>query len=395
MQSGPGSFTVGSPAQLRGARDSGSPHKRPGQQDNSSPAKTVGRFSVVSTQDEWTLASPHSLRYSAPPDVYLDEIPSSPEVKLAVRRVQTASSIEVGVEEPASSDSGDERPRRRSQVQKQSSLPGTGGVASDFVKKATAFLHRSSRAGSLGPETPSRAGVKVPTISITSFHSQSSYISSDNDSEFEDADIKKELRSLREKHLKEISELQSQQKQEIEALYRRLGKPLPPNVGFFHTAPPMGRRRKTSKSKLKAGKLLNPLVQQLKVVASSTGSSTSSLAPGPEPGPQPTLHVQAQVNNSNNKKGTFTDDLHKLVDEWTTKTVGAAQVKPTLNQLKQTQKLHDMEASGDARATSVPRAAVGASCLAPAPGPLSTTATPGATPALPVPIPDPESEKPD
>lgn len=352
-------------------------------------------------------------------------------------------------------------------MQKQSSLPGSGGVASDFVKKATAFLHRSSRAGSLGPETPSRAGVKVPTISITSFHSQSSYISSDNDSEFEDADIKKELRSLREKHLKEISELQSQQKQEIEALYRRLGKPLPPNVGFFHTAPPMGRRRKTSKSKLKAGKLLNPLVQQLKVVASSTGhlsdssrgpptkdpahastppgtkavqtqqpcsvraslstdicsglasdgggargqgsalkrlclgkehssrSSTSSLAPGPEPGPQPTLHIQAQVNNSNNKKGTFTDDLHKLVDEWTTKTVGAAQVKPTLNQLKQTQKLHDMEASGEARATTVPRGGVATSCLAPAPGPLSSTAIPGVAPALPVPTPDPESEKPD
>jgi hypothetical protein len=73
------------------------------------------------------------------------------------------------------------------------------------------------------------------------------------------------------RHLKEISELQSQQKEEIEALYRRLGKPLPPNVGFFHTAPPSGRRRKTSKSKLKPGKLLNPLVQQLKVVASSTG----------------------------------------------------------------------------------------------------------------------------
>nr|XP_021493857.1 serine/threonine-protein kinase WNK2 isoform X11 [Meriones unguiculatus] len=410
VQSCPGTFTEGSPAQMRGARVSGSPHKRPGQQDSSSPAKMVGRFSVVSTQDEWTLASPHSLRYSAPPDVYLDEIPSSPDVKLAVRRVQTASSIEVGVEEPASSDSGDECPRRRPQVQKQASLPGSGSVASDFVKKATAFLHRSSRAGSLGPETPSRAGVKVPTISITSFHSQSSYISSDNDSEFEDADIKKELRSLREKHLKEISELQSQQKQEIEALYRRLGKPLPPNVGFFHTAPPMGRRRKTSKSKLKAGKLLNPLVQQLKVVASSTGSalkrlclgkehssrsSTSSLAPGPEPGPQPTLHVQAQVNNSNNKKGTFTDDLHKLVDEWTAKTVGTAQLKPTLNQLKQTQKLQDMEASGEARATTVPRAGAGTPCLAPAPGPLSATAIPGAIPALPVPTPDPESEKPD
>ncbi|XP_048198856.1 serine/threonine-protein kinase WNK2 isoform X11 [Perognathus longimembris pacificus] len=493
-----GTFTEGS--QAHGARAAGSPRKRPGQQDNSSPAKTVGRFSVVSTQDEWTLASPQSLRYSAPPDVYLDEVPSSPDMKLAVRRVQTASSIEVGVGEPASSDSGDECPRRRPPVQKQSSLPGGGGVASDFVKKATAFLHRSSRAGSLGPETPSRVGVKVPTISITSFHSQSSYISSDNDSEFEDADIKKELRSLREKHLKEISELQSQQKEEIEALYRRLGKPLPPNVGFFHTAPPTGRRRKTSKSKLKAGKLLNPLVQQLKVVASSTGhlsdssrgppakdpahasthpcakavqtqqpcsvraslstdicsglasdgggargqgwtvyhptsergaykssskprarflsgpvsvsiwsalkrlclgkehssrSSTSSLAPGPEPGPQPTLHVQAQVNNSNNKKGTFTDDLHKLVDEWTTKTVGAAQLKPTLNQLKQTQKLHDMEVPGEARAMTTPRAGVGMPCLAPVPGPLSTSAIPGATPALPVPTPDPESEKPD
>uniref|UniRef100_A0A2K6A3Y5 WNK lysine deficient protein kinase 2 n=1 Tax=Mandrillus leucophaeus TaxID=9568 RepID=A0A2K6A3Y5_MANLE len=179
-------------------------------------------------------------------------------------------------------DSGDEGPRARPPVQKQASLPGSGSVAGDFVKKATAFLQRPSRAGSLGPETPSRAGMKVPTISVTSFHSQSSYISSDNDSELEDADIKKELQSLREKHLKEISELQSQQKQEIEALYRRLGKPLPPNVGFFHTAPPTGRRRKTSKSKLKAGKLLNPLVRQLKVVASSTGHLADS-SRGPPP----------------------------------------------------------------------------------------------------------------
>ncbi|XP_020943832.1 serine/threonine-protein kinase WNK2 isoform X26 [Sus scrofa] len=396
--------------QTHGAQVSGSAQKWPGQQDGSSPAKTVGRFSVVSTQDEWTLASPSSLRYSAPPDVYLDEAPHSPDMKLAVRRAQTASSIEVGMGEPMSSDSGDECPHRRPPVQKHASLPGSsGGVASDFVKKATAFLHRSSRADSPGLETPSRTGVKVPTISVTSFHSQSSYISSDNDSEIEDADIRKELQSLREKHLKEISELQSQQKQEIEALYRRLGKPLPPNLGLFHTAPPVGRRRKTSKGKLKAGKLLNPLVQQLKVVASSTGSalkrlclgkehssrsSTSSLVPGPEPGPQPALHIQAQVNNSNNKKGTFTDDLHKLVDEWTSKTVGPTQLKPSLNQLKQTQKLQDMEAMagrppapGEARAMNTPRTAVGTPCLAPALSPLPTVVIPGAAPALPVPMP--------
>ncbi|XP_039744414.1 serine/threonine-protein kinase WNK2 isoform X13 [Pteropus medius] len=510
-----GMLTKGSQAiqfQTHGIMASGSPPKRPRQQDGSSPAKTVGRFSVISTQDEWTLASPHSLRYSAPPDVYLQEGPQSPDMKLALRRVQTASSIEVGPGEPVSSDSGDECPHRRPSVQKHGSLPGSGSsVASDFVKKATAFLHRSSRAGSPGPETPNRTGVKVPTISVTSFHSQSSYISSDNDSEIEDADIRKELQSLREKHLKEISELQSQQKQEIEALYRRLGKPLPPNLGLFHTAPPAGRRRKTSKSKLKAGKLLNPLVQQLKVVASSTGhlsdcsrappakdptkagagpvaasdpcgkavqtqqpcsvraslsadicsglasdgggahgpgwtvyhptservtyksnskprarflsgpvsvsiwsalkrlclgkehssrSSTSSLVPGPEPGPPPTLHVQAQVNNSNNKKGTFTDDLHKLVDEWTSKTVGVAQLKPSLNQLKQTQKLHNMEATagwalgpGEIQAMNPPRAAVGTPCLALAPGPLPTTVIPGTS--LTLPVPDSESEKPD
>ncbi|KAM9082978.1 serine/threonine-protein kinase WNK2 isoform 6-T6 [Megaptera novaeangliae] len=468
-QSCPGTLTQhgqDSHPQTHSTLVSGSPQKWPGQQDGSSPAKTVGRFSVVSTQDEWTLASPSSLRYSAPPDVYLDEAPRSPDMKLAVRRAQTASSIEVGMGEPMSSDSGDECPRRRPPMQKHTSLPGSGGgVASDFVKKATAFLHRSSRAGSPGLETPSRMGVKVPTISVTSFHSQSSYISSDNDSEIEDADIRKELQSLREKHLKEISELQSQQKQEIEALYRRLGKALPPNLGLFHTAPPVGRRRKTSKSKLKAGKLLNPLVQQLKVVASSTGhlsdcsrappakdpaqagagptaasdpcgkavqtqqpcsvrasltadicsglasdgggahgpgSSTSSLVPGPEPGPQPALHIQAQVNNSNNKKGTFTDDLHKLVDEWTSKTVGPTQLKPSLNQLKQTQKLHDMEAmagwppaSGEARAMNTSRTAVGMPCLAPAPSPLPTAVIPGAASAQPVPMPDSESEKPD
>lgn len=203
MQRCPRMLTEGSQAshpRTHGALASGSPRKQPGQQDGSSPAKTVGRFSVVSTQDEWTLASPHSLRYSAPPDVYLEEGPHSPDVKLALRRVQTASSIEVCPGEPVSSDSGDECPRRRRPVLKHGSLPGSGGsVASDLVKKATAFLHRSSRAGSPGPETPSRMGVKVPTISVTSFHSQSSYISSDNDSEIEDADIRKELQSLREK----------------------------------------------------------------------------------------------------------------------------------------------------------------------------------------------------
>ncbi|KAG9471525.1 hypothetical protein GDO78_014480 [Eleutherodactylus coqui] len=265
-------------------------------------------------------------------------------------------------------------------------------------------------------------------------------------------------------HMKEISELQVQQRKEIEALYIRLGKPLPPNVGFLHAAPPSGRRRRISKNKLKSGKLLNPLVQQLKNGASeittecngspskdplkshldpkthlagssltaspgravqtqqpcsvkvtvssdnicsgvvrdgvdmhgssgqgwtvyhqtservtykssskprtrflsgpvslsiwstlkrlclgkehSSRSSTSSLAVGPEQSSVPPVtapQIQAQSNNSNNKKGTFTEDLHKLVDEWASKTVGAAQFKPSLNQLKQYQQRLDLE----------------------------------------------------
>lgn len=64
--------------------------------------------------------------------------------------------------------------------------------------------------------------------------------------------------------MKEISELQAFQRNEIERLYKELGKTLPPNVGLLHAAPPSGRRRRASKHKLKAGKLLNPMVQQLK-----------------------------------------------------------------------------------------------------------------------------------
>ncbi|KAI1234303.1 Serine/threonine-protein kinase WNK2, partial [Lamprotornis superbus] len=467
-----------------GSPCSGSYGKQAGAQESGMPAKTIGRFSVVSMQDELTLAAPHCLRFSAPPDVYLDELPSSPDMKAAVRRVQTASSVDVLCDQ-ASSDSADE-PFPRQPVAAAAQLsPPSSSTATDLIKKAAAFLQRSGKGGSPGPESPNGQGTKIPTINITSFHSQSSYMSSDNDSEFEDADMKKELQNLREKHMKEIAELQTQQKNEIEALYIRLGKPLPPNLGFLHSAPPSGRRRRTSKNKLKAGKLLNPLVQQLRSGTSSTSnlsdskdsphkessnsqpgspevaavppgaapavgkavqtqqpcsvkaslssdicsglgpdaadanassgqgwtvfhqtservtykssskprtrflsgpvslsiwstlkrlclgkdhrSSTNSLVTCPEPLPQSTLQVQA--NNSNNKKGTFTDDLHKLVDQWTSKTVGAAQTKPSLNQLKQNQKRQDMEPKANPMQTQnetcgqQDKAVAGASCL--------------------------------
>uniref|UniRef100_A0A8C5NJG8 non-specific serine/threonine protein kinase n=1 Tax=Junco hyemalis TaxID=40217 RepID=A0A8C5NJG8_JUNHY len=475
-----------------GSPGSGPYGKQAEAQESGTPAKTIGRFSVISTQDELTLAAPHCLRFSAPPDVYLDELPSSPDMKAAVRRVQTASSVDVLCDQ-ASSDSADEPcPRQPAPAAAAQLSPPSSSTATDLIKKAAAFLQRSAKGGSPGPESPNGQGAKIPTINITSFHSQSSYMSSDNDSEFEDADMKKELQNLREKHMKEIAELQTQQKNEIEALYIRLGKPLPPNLGFLHSAPPSSRRRRTSKNKLKAGKLLNPLVQQLRSGTSSTSSSTAqpgfptaaavpagaapalgkavqtqqpcsvkaslssdicsglgpdaadanagagqgwtvfhqtservtykssskprtrflsgpvslsiwstlkrlclgkdhssrsstnSLVTCPEPLPQSTLQVQA--NNSNNKKGTFTDDLHKLVDQWTSKTVGAAQTKPSLNQLKQNQKRQDMEPK--ANPISV-RTGLGSKCPVPVACPMSTGLAPGAAPSLPVPVPGP------
>ncbi|XP_069499691.1 serine/threonine-protein kinase WNK2 isoform X3 [Ambystoma mexicanum] len=420
-----------------------------GKHTGGTPPKTVGRFSVSATDDETSKVSPKCLRHSAPPDVYLDDPPSI--LQMSVPRAQTASPILGHVSSDSECDGSPKQKSRDSRT----SLPSKGS-ANDFMKKAAAFLHRSKQVNTKGTASPSGNAMKIPTINITTFHSHSSYMSSDNDSEFEDADMKKELQRLREKHMKEITELQMQQKIEIEALFVRLGKPIPHNVGLFQAAPPSGRRRRVSKNKLKAGKLLNPLVQQLKNVPSSTsnvsldckgspvkdtdkahsgsaaepsvafpepppvlaspaesvqtqqpcsvkvsmssdnicsgfandgvnlhghsgqgstlkrlclgkehssiyseeeevqscvgwlsaGSSTNSLATGPEPPPpqQPLLTaLQAQTNNSNNKKGMFTDDLHKLVDEWASKTIGAAQMKPSLNQLKQNQQRQDME----------------------------------------------------
>lgn len=170
-------------------------------QESGTPAKTIGRFSVISTQDELTVAAPQCLRFSAPPDVYLDELPSSPDVKAAVRRVQTASSVDVLCDQ-ASSDSADEPfPRQPTASAAAQLSPPSSSTATDLIKKAAAFLQRSGKGGSPGPESPNGQGAKIPTINITSFHSQSSYMSSDNDSEFEDADMKKELQNLREKYV--------------------------------------------------------------------------------------------------------------------------------------------------------------------------------------------------
>uniref|UniRef100_A0A8D3ARB8 non-specific serine/threonine protein kinase n=1 Tax=Scophthalmus maximus TaxID=52904 RepID=A0A8D3ARB8_SCOMX len=364
----------------------------------------VGQSSVTATAEEdnaGTSKSHGTHRYSAPPNFYKATPKSSPDVTPChIPRAQTIDTPTHNHQQHSShlySDSADEDSSSIGLPPVHPAPPAhslSEHSGSDLMKRAVAFLRRTGRSKS---EQSSDSPIRQPVAMNghaplpSAGHAHSSYISSDNDSEFEDADMKKELQKLREKHMKEISELQAFQRSEIEHLYKELGKTLPPNVGLLHAAPPNGRRRRASKHKLKAGKLLNPMVQQLKnnlnTATESKGVSSSRNQPHtapeqvhtqqpcslkgsissdniyaglhgdgmatqpshttatPSPSAQPiTRLAQVQTNNSNNKRGTFTDDLHKLVDDWTKETVAAAnQPRPSLNQIKQQRRQRDLE----------------------------------------------------
>nr|XP_020507508.1 serine/threonine-protein kinase WNK2-like isoform X6 [Labrus bergylta] len=234
---------------------------------------TIGRFSVVSTEDDITQRTRCS-RYSAPPDFYLDTPPSMAK-RGSLPRALTSPSVPVDVTVHArflSSDSGAESSPAKMAPATPSQHTRSERRGSDLMKRAVAFLRRSGRSSSLqSSDSPSRHG---------GVHG-SAYASSDNDSEMEDSDMKRELQRLREKHLREISELQANQRGEVELLYHRLGKAPPSGLGLSHVAPQTSRRKRSGKHRLKPGKLLSPLVQQFRnVTTRSSDSSKSSAATG-------------------------------------------------------------------------------------------------------------------
>uniref|UniRef100_A0A667HCR2 non-specific serine/threonine protein kinase n=1 Tax=Lynx canadensis TaxID=61383 RepID=A0A667HCR2_LYNCA len=273
------------------------------------------------------------------------------------------------------------------------------GPSSDLE---AAFLSRDVDDGSGSPHSPHQLSSKsLPIQNLSQSLSNSfnsSYMSSDNESDIEDEDLKLELRRLREKHLKEIQDLQSRQKHEIESLYTKLGK-VPPAVIIPPAAPLAGRRRRPTKSKgskssrssslgnkspqlsgnlsgQSATSVLHPqqtlhppgnipetgqnqLLQPLKPSPSSDNlysaftsdgaiSVPSLSAPGQgcakfncaseqvtfKPGGRRTRFLRTSSTNTvggtvnsqaaqaqppamtSSRKGTFTDDLHKLVDNW-------------------------------------------------------------------------------
>ncbi|XP_052438139.1 serine/threonine-protein kinase WNK1 isoform X15 [Carassius gibelio] len=224
------------------------------------------------------------------------------------------------------------------------------------------------------PAPPAHPAVGNGPSPGTLNNSVSSYFSSDNDSELEDEDFKREVSKLREKHMMESQALYTRQKAEIEALFTRLGK-TPPAMVNPPVVNPAGRRRRPTKSKSSKSSRSSSQGSKSPVLpATSTLSMQSApsmypppqafLAPGgmidggsspllqsfkPSPSSEnlcsaytsdatlsaPSLCVTSQGTSSTNTvagngqnqnqppisqsqscKGMFTDELHKLVDNW-------------------------------------------------------------------------------
>ncbi|XP_056665016.1 serine/threonine-protein kinase WNK3 isoform X1 [Monodelphis domestica] len=180
-----------------------------------------------------------------------------------------------------------------------------------------------------GSPGPGQEGCPYVQTQSTLFYSPSSPMSSDNESEIEDEDLKVELQKLREKHIQEVVSLQAQQNQELQELYSRLRslKDSKSESSELPLQPASPRRPRSFKSKLRS----RP--QSLTHMDNGIVVTTDPLCMGNSPGAVMAACQQSPAS----KKGMFTDDLHKLVDDWTKETVGNALIKPSLNQLKQNQ----------------------------------------------------------
>ncbi|XP_051978755.1 serine/threonine-protein kinase WNK1-like isoform X2 [Xyrauchen texanus] len=187
-------------------------------------------------------------------------------------------------------------------------------------------------------ETTQESKMTPSSMSITNH-----YLSSDNDSEPEDEGLKTEMNRLRERHMAEIQKLQNKQKKEIEELFRSLGK-TPPPVVVPSTVAIAGGRRRPTKSKgnksNRSGTQASSLQQGNKQSAQSGQNTVSPSAARKVSTSQTVLSSNAQTQgttspespdraeNGHNhdqdqapatnlpRKGTFTDDLHQLVDNW-------------------------------------------------------------------------------
>ncbi|XP_038011479.1 serine/threonine-protein kinase WNK1 isoform X3 [Motacilla alba alba] len=232
-------------------------------------ATKVGRFQVTTTTDQVGRFSVSKAR---------------DEVSCAEKEPMTLP-LSVGLEQVASSAAA---PKKELESRQS---PHMNGPSSDPEVAFLSGMAKDLDDGSGSPDSVQHLGSKIslPVQSLSnSFNS--SYMSSDNESDIEDEDLKLELRRLREKHLKEIQELQSRQKQEIESLYVKLGK-APPAVIIPPAAPLSGRRRRPTKGK---GSKSSRSSSQGHKSPQLSGNLSAQSAPSVLP-PQQTLHPPGSV----------------------------------------------------------------------------------------------------
>ncbi|XP_074395019.1 serine/threonine-protein kinase WNK1 isoform X10 [Zonotrichia albicollis] len=232
-------------------------------------ATKVGRFQVTTATDQVGRFSVSKAR---------------DEVSCAEKEPVTLP-LSVGLEQVASSAAA---PKKELESRQS---PQMNGPSSDPEVAFLSGMAKDLDDGSGSPDSVQHLGSKIslPVQSLSnSFNS--SYMSSDNESDIEDEDLKLELRRLREKHLKEIQELQSRQKQEIESLYVKLGK-APPAVIIPPAAPLSGRRRRPTKGK---GSKSSRSSSQGHKSPQLSGNLSAQSAPSVLP-PQQTLHPAGSV----------------------------------------------------------------------------------------------------
>ncbi|XP_039903213.1 serine/threonine-protein kinase WNK2 isoform X5 [Simochromis diagramma] len=189
-------------------------------------------------------------------------------------------------------------------------------------------------------------------------HSHSPLGSSDDDdeSELEDEDLRRELHKLREKHIKEVVSLQAQQNRELQELYRQLRslkdqrQSLPASLSRtppLSAAPPAlsPRRPRPTKTKFRArphSHVDNNGVTHAGIQQSSSFSGSEKNRLSLYCKPEHLTTLPAKRDHSPLRKSTFTDELHKLVDNWTKETVSTTPPKPSLNQIKQIQQVQEL-----------------------------------------------------
>ncbi|CAL9702999.1 unnamed protein product [Knipowitschia caucasica] len=199
---------------------------------------------------------------------------------------------------------------------------------------------RRSRAKEVYKEESKR----TPAMSRSHSHAYSPQGSSDEDeSEVEDEDLRKELHKLREKHIKEVVSLQAQQNREVQELYcqlrsmkdQRQSLPVPLSQTTLLSAAPLvlsPRRSRPAKVKLR-----RPHSHM-----DNNGIAHSASEQRTLDNPEQHLSQTTQRDQSPLRKSTFTDELHKLVDNWTKDPVGPNPPKPSLNQIKQIQQVQEL-----------------------------------------------------